>query len=95
MSISFTYYRAGHPVHNAIAKLKFRRVLLQVTNEHSIEGFTLISTLGAWHGKTEPSYLLEVENVSTKTITGLAKSLKAVFNQEAIMLKTANGVEFI
>lgn len=95
MTIAFTYYRAGHPIQNFLNRRRFRRVLLQCTARAGVDGWTLIHTVGAWQGNTEPSFLLEIEGITHTTGRKLAKILRETFQQQAVMLKTERGAEFI
>lgn len=96
MQLGFTYYQAKHNfLQNLVARLQFKREVLRITQKHGIEGFTLLKALGAWQGKTEPSYQLLLEGVSKRTVRALAKDFRDRFSQDAVMVKSGNKVEFI
>lgn len=96
MQLGFTYYEARASfLHNLLARLVFKREVLRITQKHGIEGFTLLKALGAWHGKTEPSYQLLLENVSEGTVRALAGDFRDRFHQDAVMLKNGRKVDFI
>ena len=96
MEIGFTYYRASdNRVNNTISKLRFRRRVLQLVAKHGIEGFTLLSALGAWQGKVEPSYQMSLIGVPKRTVKALAKDLRDTFKQDSVLIKDGKQVEFI
>jgi hypothetical protein len=96
MQLGFTYYQARRsPIANFLAKLSFNKKVLAITQKHGIEGFTLLKALGAWQGKTEPSYQLLLEGVPKRTVRALARDFRDSFSQDAVMLKDGKTVEFI
>lgn len=96
MTLGFTYYQAKHSfVWNLRAKASFKRKVIQITQRHGIEGFTLLNALGAWQGKTEPSYQMLLEGVSQDTVRALARDFRDSFSQDSVMLKDGETVEFL
>ncbi len=96
MELGFTYFQAKrNPVQNLIARLRFKREVVRLSQKHGIEGFTLLKALGAWQGKTEPSYQMQLVGVSKDTVRALASDLRDAFHQDAVMVKDGRRVEFI
>lgn len=92
MNINFTYYRASDSkLKNALAYLGFRRKIIEVTQAHSVEGFTLIKCLGAWQGKTEPSYQMSLVQIDETVALNLAVGLKDLWRQDSVMVTKDNG----
>lgn len=96
MTIGVTYYRTENNIfQNLVARLRFKKEVMNLTLKHGIEGFTLLKALGAWKGKTEPSYQLLLEGVPEATVRALAEDFRDSFRQEAVMVKSGNKVRFI
>lgn len=92
MVINFTYYRASNsPIANLRAKLSFKKKLIEVTQRHGVQGFTLVTTLGAWQGKTEPSYQLTVVNIDRKVVIDMATEMRDVWQQDSVMVTDDKG----
>lgn len=96
MVLSLTYYRAsGNILSNTLEHFRFRGEVLRLTQKHGIKGFTLLKALGAWEGKTEPSYQLLVEGVPKRVLKELAKDFRDRFRQDAVMLNDGKKVEYV
>lgn len=96
MQLGFTYYRdSNNALQNFIAKLRFKRDVIEVTQKHKVDGFTLVKSLGAWQGKTEPSFQMYLEGVSKSKAKQLASEFRDKFGQDAVMLKDSERVEFV
>lgn len=96
MTLGFTYYQAKNSfAWNVKAKLTFKRRVIAITQKHGIEGFTLLNALGAWQGKTEPSFQMLLEGVDKRTVRALAEDFRDSFSQDSVMLKDGEQVEFV
>lgn len=96
MQLGFTYYRSNkNRLHNLVAKLRFKRTVIELAQKHNIEGFTLVKALGAWNGETEPSYQMYLEGIDEVTAEQFAGALRDSFEQEAVMVKSGDSVRFI
>lgn len=49
--------------------------------------FTLIRGIGSWRGKEEPSLAVELDRISRETAESVARSIKAMNHQEAVLLQ--------
>jgi hypothetical protein len=69
-----------------------------VTEEKNVEGikaalaafdldFTLFRGIGSWRGKEERSVAVELDRVSRETVEDVARRIKAMNDQEAILLQ--------
>lgn len=96
MTLGLTYYRAeNNLLQNIVARLQFKKEVLRITQKHGVRGFTLLKALGAWDGKTEPSYQLLIEGVSDRAIRALASDFRDRFKQEAVMVSNGRKVDFV
>lgn len=96
MELGFTYYQAKQSfLANIRARLAFKRNIIRLTRKHNISGFTLLKALGAWEGKTEPSYQMYLIGVPQATVRALAADFRDAFKQDAVMVKNGRKVEFI
>lgn len=96
MQLGLTYYRENASfAENLYNKFRFKKQLLRLAKKYNIEGFTLLKALGAWQGKTEPSYQLIIENVPERTVRALASDCRDTFKQDSVMLKNGRKVDFI
>ena len=96
MELGFTYYQARqNPFQNLISRFRFKREVLRLTAKHGIEGFTLLKCLGAWQGKTEPSYQMLLVGIPKPKVRALARDFRDAFHQDAVLLRDGKLVEFI
>jgi hypothetical protein len=69
-----------------------------VTEDKNVEGikaalvglhldFTLFRGLGMWRGKEEPSLAVELDRVSRRTAESVARRIKTMNDQEAVLLQ--------
>lgn len=96
MELGFTYYQAKQSLlKNIVARLRFKSEVIRITRKHGIQGFTLLKALGAWQGKTEPSYQMLLIDVPQATVRALARDFRDAFKQDSVMVKNGRKVEFI
>ena len=61
----------------------------------NLEGYTIASTCGIWHGAREHSLLIYIVDAEPETIEDVTYKIKEMNNQESIMVLTIPcGVEF-
>lgn len=69
-----------------------------VTEDKNVEGikaaligsdlnFTLFRGIGSWRGKEEPSLAVELDRISRETAETIARRIKAINDQEAVLLQ--------
>jgi hypothetical protein len=69
-----------------------------VTEEKNVEGikaalaafdldFTLFRGIGSWRGKEETSLAVELDRISRETAENVARRIKAMNDQEAVLLQ--------
>lgn len=69
-----------------------------VTEDKNVEGvkaaligfdldFTLFRGIGSWHGKEESSLAVELDRISRETAEKVARKIKAINDQEAVLLQ--------
>ncbi len=69
-----------------------------VTEDKNVEGikaaliafdldFTLFRGIGSWRGREEPSLAVELDRISRETAESVALSIKAMNDQEAVLLQ--------
>jgi hypothetical protein len=69
-----------------------------VTEDKNVEGikaaligfdldFTLFRGVGSWRGKEEPSLAVELDRISRETAENVARRIKAMNDQEAVLLQ--------
>ncbi len=49
--------------------------------------FTLFRGVGTWHGKEESSLAVELDRISRETAENVARRIKAINDQEAVLLQ--------
>ena len=61
----------------------------------NLEGYTIASTCGIWHGVREHSLFIYIVDAEPETIEGIIERIKDINDQESIMVLTIPcGVEF-
>jgi|HubBroStandDraft_1064217.scaffolds.fasta_scaffold226508_2 hypothetical protein len=69
-----------------------------VTEDKNVEGikaalvgldldFTLFRGVGTWRGTEEPSLAVELDRISRETAESVARKIKTMNNQEAVLLQ--------
>lgn len=49
--------------------------------------FTVFRGIGSWHGKEESSLAVELDRISRETAEKVARRIKAINDQEAVLLQ--------
>lgn len=70
------------------------RELIESTLNKRHEGYTLLPSVGYWHGKREQSLVAIVADAPSNVLQSV-KELKRVLNQEAVAYQLVNDMEFI
>src|SRR5574343_317690 len=87
----FTYWETKDSIlTNIIRYFMFTKILLNTMLKCNVQGGTLTKNVGFWQGKKEPSYLLELANISPRTARQLARQLKIQYNQDSVMIVNQN-----
>lgn len=71
------------------------RIVTEDKNEEGIKAalfafdldFTLFRGIGSWRGKEEPSVAVELDRITRETAESVARSIKAMNDQEAVLLQ--------
>lgn len=71
--------------------------LLELANNHKIQGWTLRDQTGMWAGEIEASHSLTLLDVEPVNARAFALALKKHYSQDAVILEPLpdNGVEFL
>ena len=76
---------------NKTGRLEKRKILKTANKYYPKSGYTFIKGFGIWQGEEENSGILEIltdnKKESRKTVFELAKELKQVLQQEAILIQ--------
>lgn len=64
-----------------------RSAILGLLSEDKLSA-TVYPVTGLWHGKTENSIAIELASVPYQTVKGLARKIKKLNSQEAVLIQT-------
>lgn len=76
---------------NALNLADYESSVAQILDNQGIDGFTIYRVNGYWMGQAEPSFKIEIATDNKQNVLDAAEELRAVYNQDAVMLTNPDG----